>query len=101
LRRARTEGRPVVARCLNEKLSQLHALERLAQRDSEAIENADKNGGLTGAFMVRLVRLHGLSQALLEAANRCRTPISRRVRLPTTYRVRAFEPPLHAVIDPR
>ncbi len=72
------------------RLSQLHAIERIAQASRLAIEAAARINGLTGYHMVKLVHLHDSSQANLEAASRCGY---KRTRTPTTYSVRVIREP--------
>ncbi len=97
LRKARSKKRTRLAGCLNDKLTQLHAIERVGHRDRRAIEAAVRIDGLTGHHMVHLVGLHDASQAVFVAASECGKKVSRRVRLPTAYRVRVFKPTLPAV----
>lgn len=100
LRKARSRRELARARCLDDKLTELHAIERLGRSDERAIEAAVRVNGLTGHHMVRLVHLHDASQARLEDAGRCGKNISRRVPMPTTYHVRAFKPRLPVVTNP-
>lgn len=100
LRKARSRGDHRRARCLDDKLTELHAIERLGRSDERAIEAAVRVDGLTGHHMVRLVHLHDVSQARLEEAGRCGKTISQRVRMPTSYHVRVFKPSLPVVESP-
>ncbi len=105
---ARTARRAAEARCLDRKLAELHAIERLARADERAVEAAVRAGGLTGGPMVRLVHRHDASRARLREAERCLRPRSARVPVRMSdpraqrvgLRVRAHVPPLHDVEDP-
>ena len=53
---ARYKEQHLRRRCLNARLSRLHAIERQARAARSAVEAAVRTGGLTGYSMVRLVR---------------------------------------------
>jgi hypothetical protein len=90
LRDARGKAKRGRAACLDDKLSQLHAAERLAQADARAIAEAED-----GAHrMVRLKTLHASAKKLYVAAGECGKKVSRRVRMRTTYQVKVYRPSL-------
>ncbi len=86
------------ARCLDDKLSQAHALERMAA-DEHARLRAALSGGHQAAADARSARLAAYADAsrrVLQEARAC-SGVSKRVRMPTTYRVRMIAPPLPPV----
>jgi hypothetical protein len=92
LREARARGEFVRARCLDEKLNQLHALERVALPEMQRARAVTARGGSAASQLVRLENLATRSQQLHREAGWCgRTPIA---RLPTRTTVRVYVPRL-------
>ncbi len=86
------------SRCLDRKLSETHAVERQGRIELRAIRRAAKLGVDTFApHLIRLKRFAARSNELMASAHRCGQKVSRRQRLPTTYRVRVVEPRLPKV----
>jgi hypothetical protein len=94
LAQARGKGKRARAACLDDKLSQLHALERLASEDARAIRVAAARGVTAAHRLIRLETLHGTSKKLYARAARCGKPVSRRVRMRTTCHVKVHRPAL-------
>ena len=95
LRVARGQGDFRRSRCLDRKVSEAHAVERLGRQELQAIRRAAKQGdGHYGHHLARLQRFGDRSNQLMAAAHRCGQKVSRRQRLPTTYRVKVIPPQL-------
>jgi hypothetical protein len=95
LRVARGQGDLRRSRCLDRKVSEAHAVERQGREELAAIRRAVKQGGEPyGHHLARLQRFANRSNQLMAAAHRCGQQVSRRLRLPTTYRVKMLEPKL-------
>lgn len=95
LMRARGSKDGKRARCLDDKLSQAHAVERLTAREQSAIMAALLGGRLSAAEArsARVEAYETRSKLILQQAHAC-SGVSKRVRMPTTYRVRMIAPPL-------
>ena len=92
LRDARSRGETVRARCLDDKLSQLHAAERLALPEVRRALSAAARQDVTELYLGRLEHLASRSGALYAEAGWCgRAPV---VRLPTRTEVRVYVPRL-------
>ncbi len=86
------------SRCLDQKVSEAHAVERQGRQELAAIRAAVRKGGEGYAHhLARLKRFAVRSNRLMTAAHRCGQKVSHRQRLPTTYRVRMVEPKLPVV----
>ncbi|MBW2455091.1 MAG: hypothetical protein JRI68_11300 [Deltaproteobacteria bacterium] len=86
------------SRCLDRKVSEAHAAERQGRQALAAIRGAVRQGAAGYAHhLARLQRFADRSNQLMAAAHRCGQKVSRRQRLPTTYRVRMVEPKLPPV----
>jgi hypothetical protein len=96
LMKARGNQQLTQVRCLDGLLSQAHAVERLGRRTQRSIELALARGlrQRAEAHGARLAVYESRSQGLLEEANHCVTPVSRRVRVPSGYTVRVIPPRL-------
>jgi len=98
LRKARAEGDHRRARCLDRKVSEAHAVERLGRKELGAVRRAVRAGKEGYAHhLARLQRFADRSNQVMAAAHRCGQKVSRRQRLPTVYRVRMVEPELPPV----
>ena len=96
LRDSRVNRDDARAICLDEILSQLHAIERQslvteAQIREAAAADSDRR---IGAHMSRMQVLSERSRQLVAKAEACGKNISRRVRMPTGYSVKMFAPSL-------
>jgi hypothetical protein len=94
---ARAKGQKRRAACLDDMLSQVHAVERLARDELGWMTRAQIRGAEVELFPPRLARVAVYtqrSQGLLGEAQACGGKVSRRQRMPTGYEVRRVEPRL-------
>jgi hypothetical protein len=97
LREARAKRYKRRAACLDDHLSQVHAVERLARAELGWLSRAVQRDVPDEALRARARRVElyaARSRDLLADAKACSGRLSRRQRVPTGYEVRLREPPL-------
>ncbi len=94
---ARAKGQKRRAACLDDLLSQAHAVERLGRDELGWMQRAALREAAAELFAARVARVElyaERSQQLLAEAQACGGKVSRRQRAPTGYVVRKVEPRL-------
>jgi hypothetical protein len=94
LRDARRRRHAAVARCLDGKLSEAHAMERQALRELARLSSATQASRSPAPHAARLAAFAERSEAVVAEANNCGSKARRRARLPTGYSVRMIAPRL-------
>lgn len=94
LRDARGKGRVARSRCLDDKLSMAHALERQGHGELAAVQRAVTRELPSKPHLVRIGAMAEQSAKLVARAGECGKTVSRRARTPTEYRVRVIAPRL-------
>jgi hypothetical protein len=87
LRESRGKRQAARSRCLDPLLSQAHAGERQGQTELAALEQLP-DGEARERRILRLDYIVNRSRQILTEANACGKRVSKRTRVPTTYRVR-------------
>ena len=101
LRDARSNKNGKRVRCLDDKLSQIHALERVAARESSAVRGALRKG-IRNVVTWRMTRIHAVALRAAEVsdeARACGATIRRRATASSGYRVRMVRPNLPRYYD--
>lgn len=96
LREARSHENAPRIRCLDRLLSQAHAVERQARVEERRVGRAAERGAreVVGRGLARLELFEKRSRFVVEEAYWCGKKRSRRVKVPTGYRVRVIKPKL-------